>query len=72
MRLAAAALLTVPCVCMAQNVPAERRSENPQTKPGGTIVVNPTETECKHGWSAEMRWTQEQFREFCEKLNSSK
>jgi hypothetical protein len=45
---------------------------NPQAQPGATIVINPTQDECQRGWSASMRWTQEQFREFCTKLGASK
>jgi hypothetical protein len=45
---------------------------NPQTKPGGTIVVNPTQEECKRGWSAQMRWTKDQFDAFCTRLDASK
>ena len=70
--LTTAALFIVPNVCAAQRVPPARSSENPQTKQGGTIVVNPTEAECKRGWSGDLRWTHEQFQEFCEKLNASK
>jgi hypothetical protein len=66
---AVAAYLTMaaPVVCAAQP-----GADNPQTKPGGTIVVNPINEECRAGWSAEMRWTEQQFREFCERLNASK
>ena len=67
-----AALFTIPAVCLAQNVSPERSRDNPQNKPGGTIVVNPTEAECKRGWSDDTRWSQEQFQELCEKLNASK
>ena len=66
------ASLALPMVCAAQNVPPVQPGTNPQTKPGGTIVVNPTEEECKRGWSAGMRWTREQFQEFCARLGSSK
>jgi len=45
---------------------------NPQAQPGATIVINPTNDECSKGWSPSMRWTQEQFREFCSKLGASK
>lgn len=45
---------------------------SPQAKLGATIVVNPTEAECRIGWQPGMRWTREQFTEFCEKLQSSK
>jgi hypothetical protein len=69
-RLIAAGLFTVPGVSSAQNVPPS--TDNPQTKRGGTIVVNPTDDGCKRGWNADMRWTQEQFRQSCAKLNTSK
>jgi hypothetical protein len=45
---------------------------NPQAQPGATIVINPTQDECQRGWNASMRWTQDQFREFCAKLGASK
>lgn len=45
---------------------------NPQAQPGATIVINPTHDECRSGWNASMRWTEEQFREFCTKLGASK
>lgn len=45
---------------------------NPLAQPGATIVINPTQDECARGWNASMRWTQEQFREFCTKLGASK
>jgi hypothetical protein len=69
--LVAAGLFTVPVVCAAQNAPPPSTT-NPQSKPGGTIVANPTEDERKRGWNAGMRWTREQFQEFCAKLNASK
>ena len=47
-------------------------SQNPLTKPGATIVINPTEAECKAGWRPGLRWTQEQFAGFCAQLQSSK
>jgi hypothetical protein len=45
---------------------------NPQAKPGATIVVNPTTDECRSGWNASLRWTKEQFDDFCNKLGASK
>ncbi len=45
---------------------------NPQAKPGATIVVNPTIAECRKGWNDTLRWTKEQFQEFCNKLGASK
>jgi hypothetical protein len=70
--LAAAGLVALPAVCAGQNAPPAPSTSNPQTKPGGTIVVNPTADECKGGWNARMRWTKEQFQEFCARLNASK
>ena len=70
--LAAAGLFTLPVVCAAQNPAPSPRTTNPQSKQGGTIVVNPTQDECKRGWKAGMRWTKDQFQEFCARLNASK
>ena len=44
-------------------------TENPS---GKSIVINPTEEECKRGWNPSMRWTKEQFSDFCGKLGTSK
>lgn len=43
-----------------------------QSGRGANIVVNPTEDECRRGWNPTMRWTQQQFQEFCTKLGASK
>jgi hypothetical protein len=63
----AAWLFAAPAVCVGQSA-----ASDPKAQPGGTIVVNPTEAECKRGWSADLRWTEEQFRSFCERLETSK
>jgi hypothetical protein len=65
--LLALGLGAAPAVCMAQP-----GADNPQAKPGATILVNPTAEQCKRGWSADMRWTEQQFREFCQRLETSK
>lgn len=72
--LATALLLTGTAVALAQNTPGpiNPNTANPQTKQGGTIVVNPTEVECQKGWNPTLRWTKEQFEEFCSKLGTSK
>jgi hypothetical protein len=57
-------------IAAAETAPSSQT--NPQTKPGGTIVVNPTQDECKRGWSAQMRWTKAQFDAFCARLGASK
>ena len=54
------------------HVKAQVPLQNSQTKPGATIVVNPTDAECKSGWRPGLRWTQQQFAEHCTKLQSSK
>ena len=59
-------------VPMATAETAPPSQPNPQTKPGGTIIVNPTQEECKRGWSAQMRWTKDQFDAFCARLDASK
>ncbi|MDX2201823.1 MAG: hypothetical protein NW223_03675 [Hyphomicrobiaceae bacterium] len=45
---------------------------NPQAQPGATIVINPTVEQCRRGWNDTMRWTRQQFAEFCTKLGASK
>jgi hypothetical protein len=45
---------------------------NPQAQPGATIVVNPTADQCRQGWNASMKWTKQQFEDFCHKLRVSK
>jgi hypothetical protein len=68
----AGAMLCVPAIAHAQTSPPTTAPTNPQSKGGATIVVNPTEDECKRGWQAGMRWTKPQFDEFCTKLKASK
>jgi hypothetical protein len=43
-----------------------------ETKPGKDLVVNPTTEECKQGWSANMKWTKEQFEQFCAQMKAAK
>jgi hypothetical protein len=52
--------------------PTNPTPPNPQAKPGSTIVVNPTADQCQKGWDTGMKWTKEQFDEFCNKLRASK
>jgi len=70
--LVAAGFFTVPVVSAAQNAPPRPNTTNPQSEPGGAIVANPTEDECKRGWNAGMCWTKERFQEFRARLNASK
>jgi hypothetical protein len=41
-------------------------------KPGENLVINPTMAECKAGWRPGLRWTKEEFRQFCAQLKISK
>ncbi len=68
--LAASAQTTTPSPSPAPG--PTNPAPNPQSQPGATIVINPTQDECHAGWNASMRWTQDQFREFCAKLGASK
>ena len=45
---------------------------NPLGKPGADIVINPSMDECRRGWNASMRWTKDQFDNFCIRLGTSK
>jgi hypothetical protein len=63
------------CLALAQATPGPTpgpTNPNPQAKPGATIVVNPTEEECRKGWDPTLRWTKEQFEQFCAQLKASK
>ena len=52
--------------------PTNPTQPNPQAQPGATIVINPTEQECSKGWSPDLKWTKEQFEDFCGKLKAAK
>lgn len=69
--LAAAILFCLSAAANGQGS-SQTPPSNPQAKPGATIVINPTDQECKQGWSPSMRWTREQFEAFCETLRKSK
>ena len=43
-----------------------------ETKPGKDLVVNPTSEECNRGWNANLKWTKEQFEQFCATLRAAK
>jgi hypothetical protein len=63
---------------LAQNMPSpgptnpNQPPPNPQAQPGATMVINPTVDECRKGWDASMKWTKQQFDEFCSKMQASK
>jgi hypothetical protein len=44
----------------------------PLAKPGADAVINPTTEECRNGWDPTLRWTKEQFEEFCAKMKAAK
>jgi hypothetical protein len=62
--IAAAFVLTMG-TAIAQPASPPKPETNPQSKSGATIVVHPTEDECRKGWNASLRWTKEQFEAFC-------
>jgi hypothetical protein len=76
--LAIASIMTIAIATstVAQNTPAPGPANpvqpNPQAQPGATIVLNPTMEECRRGWDASMKWTREQYDDFCAKLRASK
>lgn len=76
MTVATAFGLALAATAVAQNLPAPGPTNpvpaNPQAKPGATIVVNPTEQECRRGWDPSLKWTKEQFNDFCSRLGASK
>lgn len=45
---------------------------NPLAKPGADLVINPTTEECEKGWRPGLKWTKQQFEEFCTQLKTSK
>jgi hypothetical protein len=45
---------------------------NPLAKPNSDLVINPTEEECQKGWHSDLKWTREQFENFCGQMKSSK
>lgn len=45
---------------------------NPLAKPGADLVINPTTEECDKGWRPGLKWTREQFQQFCTQLKTSK
>jgi hypothetical protein len=44
----------------------------PVPRPGDNMVLNPTLEECKTGWRPGLRWTKEQFDNFCTQFKISK
>ena len=70
----AAVLTLCATVSLAQTTPGQTdpTAPNPQAKPGATMVINPTEDECQKGWNATLKWTKEQFDQFCTLLKAAK
>lgn len=53
--------------------PGPNGPAQPQGRDGGkTMVINPTEEECRKGWNANLKWTREVFDDFCRKMRMSK
>jgi hypothetical protein len=46
---------------------------NPLTEDASkTIVINPTTDECSKGWNPGLKWSKEQFAEYCAQMTVSK
>ena len=69
-----AAVTVYATTTLAQTTPRQTdpTPPNPQAKPGATMVINPTEDECQKGWNSTLKWTQEQFEQFCTRLKAAK
>jgi hypothetical protein len=72
--MASTGLVLLSAASFAQAVPSPGpvKPPSPTERPGKSIVINPTEEECKRGWQPSTRWTKEQFDDFCGKLGTSK
>ena len=44
----------------------------PLAKPGSDLVINPTTEECRKGWDSGLKWTKEQFEDYCAKMKAAK
>jgi hypothetical protein len=44
----------------------------PVPKGGESMVLNPTQDECKAGWRPGLKWTKAQFDKFCAQMEISK
>ena len=70
----AAAISLWATLSLAQTTPGQTdpTPPNPQAKPGATMVINPTDDECQKGWNSTLKWTKEQFEQFCTLLKAAK
>jgi hypothetical protein len=71
----AIALLPGARFAAAQTSPAPgptNPAPNPLAKPGADLVINPTTEECEKGWRPGLKWTREQFENFCTQIRTSK
>ena len=72
---ATAGLVLLSAASLAQRVPSPGPVKPPppvENPAGKGIVANPTEEECLRGWNPSLRWTKEQFNDFCGKLGAAK
>jgi hypothetical protein len=70
--LAATIAAADPSPCFAQRADLGTRTGSPAQSENRTIVINPTEQECKRGWRSDLRWTKQEFKAFCTRLGASK
>jgi hypothetical protein len=77
-RLAAAAAISmgIAGTGLAETSPKPGTTVPPKTLPvpqgGESMVINPTQAECKAGWRPGLRWTRQEFEKFCAQLHISK
>ena len=69
-------LILAANICQAQSPPSPGPTNPvpPQSEPNSktTIVINPTDEECRRGWDEKLRWTRAEFESFCTRLQTSK
>jgi hypothetical protein len=74
---AVAVVLCAATALFGQGTPAPGPTNpNPKppadAKPGKDLVANPTTEECNRGWNANLKWTKEQFEQFCATMRAAK
>lgn len=73
----AAVLALGAAAALAQTSPTPgpnrpEQSSSPLSKPGTDMVINPTEEECRAAWNPRLKWTREQFENYCAQMRSAK
>jgi hypothetical protein len=68
--------ISVASAIVAQTSPLPGPAAPPKSLPvpkgGENLVLNPTIDECRAGWRPGVKWTKEQFAQFCRQMEISK